>query len=506
MSSSDHVDDRRRVKAAQSRTDVTAAAWLLAAFTCLYLSTAKGVLEYGDDWSMLYVTSALADHRGTDIPADAPGAVRGADGRSYSKYGIGQSLTAVPFYVAGRALARANGHPTAAAGHILQGTEVTMMVTMVGVLASALSVALLFATCRTLGFSAAASFLTALALGIGTFAWHYSRTFMTEPTSMFALLSCVYLLLRWRRRPTGVTLALSGAAAGVTILLHLSTVVALPAIGVWLLWIAWDEGMGLRRAAGAALAWGLPVVGAVAMVAAYNLNRFGTISETGYGNPSDALVNPVGVGLYGFLLSSGKSIFVYAPILIASAAGWGRLWKRHRRVAACVALSLGCYLTFHAGLSYWWGGGAWGPRYATVLLPLMLLGLPALVDGGLGPAGRVCLIALGALSVLVQLASVFVPYIPYEAQMEATPVLFNEMLWNPAYSPVAHHIRALLAGTFDADFAYRYFQHPAWRWIQGGLFLVAVAFGAYAWRTCRRSTSFSRDDRREIVLQHSLAD
>ncbi len=53
MSSSDHGDDRRRLKAMQARTDVAAAAWLLAAFTCLYLSTAKGVLEYGDDWSML---------------------------------------------------------------------------------------------------------------------------------------------------------------------------------------------------------------------------------------------------------------------------------------------------------------------------------------------------------------------------------------------------------------------------------------------------------------------
>jgi hypothetical protein len=494
MSREDHVDNRRRFKALLSRTDGAAAACLVVAFTFVYLSTAKGVLEYGDDWSMLYVTSALVDHLGADVPADSPGAVPGIDRRFYSKYGIGQSLTAVPFYLAGRELAGIRGHQIAANGQLLQATELTFAVTTVSVLATATTVGLLFLTCRALGFSTRASFVTAAALGIGTFAWHYSRTFMTEPSSMLALLASTYLLLRWRLRPRPLTLALSGIAAGVTILLHLSTVVALPALGVWLLWTSWNERRGLTRTLVAAAIWGSPIVVAILVVATYNALRFGHIGETGYGSPTAALVHPVWVGLYGFLLSPGKSVFVYAPILLASAAGWGRLWRRDPTVATVVTVSIVCYLTFHAGLSYWWGGGAWGPRYAAILLPLMLLGLPALIDGGLGKWGWAALMALGVASVFVQCASVFVPYIPYEARMEATPALFDEMLWNPAFSPVVYHSVSLLRHEYALDVAFKYYQKPEWIWLQSAASVIAIGLVVgCAWRTCGRSARIAHD-------------
>jgi hypothetical protein len=175
---------------------------------------------------------------------------------------------------------------------------------------------------------------------------------------------------------------LSRVVAGFSILVHLSNIVALPALGLWLLWTAWDQRIGVRRTAVAVPTWSVPIAASVGVVAFYNLSRFGTLSGKGYRAPTAAFVNPVWVRLYGFFVSSGKSVFVSAPILIASAAGWHLLWRQKRGTAACMAILIVGYLAFHGTLSYWWGGGAWGPRYATVLLPFMLLGLPALLDRG----------------------------------------------------------------------------------------------------------------------------
>lgn len=459
----------------ERRVDSLLAGWLFVSFLLLYFSCSKGVLEYGDDWSMVQVTHAIVDHFGVDVPPDTPGSLIGKDGRSYSKYGLGQSVIGIIPYIVGSRWSATKSNPVVVDHHVLQATGLTYAVTSVGIFATSTCIALMFLTVRALGFSPGSAVLTALALGAGTFAWHYGRTFMTEPTSMLLLLTSFYGLVR-RADGGGLGwLVLSGAAAGATVVLRVGTLVVLPALGLLLILGLWPQRRDLLVVIKALACWLIPIGAMLTVVAVYNYVRFATFAQTGYGDPDQNLAHPMLIGLAGFLFSPGKSVFVYAPILLASLWGWAALSRRNRSVALAVTVLVMMYVAFHAKLIYWWGGGAWGPRYLAMLLPLCLLGLPALLETPLGLRAKAVLISLACVSLVVQFTSIYVPYIPYEIRIKQNPSLLQPMLWSPKYSPLWYELKCLFYPEYPPDFAYTYFHRPQWMPYQRGGFILAVA-------------------------------
>jgi hypothetical protein len=78
-------------------------------------------------------------------------------------------------------------------------------------------------------------------------------------------------------------------------------------------------------------------------------------------------------GLYGFLLSSGKSVFLYSPPLVLGLFGLGTAW-RHRRAESAFFVSLIVVsLLFNAKFRHWHADYCWGPRHLVSIAPLMLL-------------------------------------------------------------------------------------------------------------------------------------
>lgn len=84
-------------------------------------------------------------------------------------------------------------------------------------------------------------------------------------------------------------------------------------------------------------------------------------------------------GTWGYLLSSGKSIFVYSPPLIILPLFWHRLQKRYFPEIMSFLLLTATYLIAYASARLtenayiWHGGMAWGPRYITMLIPFGML-------------------------------------------------------------------------------------------------------------------------------------
>jgi hypothetical protein len=455
------------------------AAWLGLFSLLLYIGTARGTLSFGDDASMLGVTRSIATHASFAVPPGTPGASPGIDGRYYSKYGLGQSALAVPFYLVGRfvyersdAVLR-NANPDA--------NPITYCACLLGIVSGAATVVLLYLTCISLGFGQFASAISTIAFGASTFAWFYARTFMTEPTSTFFLVLAFYALLSSTQDSGLFWLFVSGFGLGVALLVRLQNSIVLPVFAASLIWMVRASGRNWKTALRAVTVWAAPILASFAVITEYNYLRFGNPLDTGF-NAQLApfklaqfiFQTPLYVGLYGLLLSPGKGMLWYAPVLIPALYGWRFLWQRNSGATTVMGTLAVTYLLFYAPVTWWFGGGCWGPRFMVEILPFLMIGFAALIDHGLGLIGWSVVGALSTLSFFIQLPSILVSYVPYIALMKTSPGGLARTLWNPAYSPIIVQTKYLLRHTYPYDLAYNAYPSTFLGWLQFGSLAAAL--------------------------------
>jgi len=78
-------------------------------------------------------------------------------------------------------------------------------------------------------------------------------------------------------------------------------------------------------------------------------------------------------GLFSLLLSPGKSLFVYSPLLLLALPGTLLLLRR-RGCEAILLLALAAGNVALFACWYDWGVGvSWGPRFLVPLVPLLLV-------------------------------------------------------------------------------------------------------------------------------------
>ncbi len=114
---------------------------------------------------------------------------------------------------------------------------------------------------------------------------------------------------------------------------------------------------------------------------------------------------PLTAGLYGLVLSTGKSLFLYAPWLALAVIGWRAMPLPEEDLARDLAILAGLGLVVIGERSDWHGGQGWGPRLYVVLLPALALPLGWLA----ARARRLWLPLLGGLGALAQLPGLLIP-------------------------------------------------------------------------------------------------
>jgi hypothetical protein len=147
-------------------------------------------------------------------------------------------------------------------------------------------------------------------------------------------------------------------------------------------------------------------------------------------------------GIYGPLLSPGKGLVLYAPILLLLPAGLWRFGKRDAGAALLVTATIAVCVFAHANtLVVWLGGWAWGPRFLVPIIAIGVLPLAELLEHG-GRTQRLAMLVFGALGAIIQVPALLLDKGEYIAHLRdqqpgkciwAAEDLYK---WHPSYTPI----------------------------------------------------------------------
>lgn len=401
---------------------------------------------------MFYVTQGLVERGSPTLPpvegaalsCDVNwqcGSVQVADGSFRSAYPLLPSFVAIPFYFAGSSFAQffdARFHEFL--------TRVA--VTGVSALASAVSAAVVAMLAVELGASTRGAILISLLFGTTTIAWPYARYFWSEPIATACLASALLFAIRTRRSCSRWLWFAAALALGLAVATRLALAAAIPAIGFYLVV---NYTRDRHATAVRWLAFGSAFLGPALLIAWYNVVRFGSIFQIGYGTLPEASLTPGYVdpakfaenlvaAVGGLFFSPGKSLFLYAPPVVAGVLAIPALWRRAPRETALFGGIFVSFLALFAAYGRWQGEAAWGPRYLVPLVPVALLPLAAWfpADGESSKVGRFRFLSVTAgLGLAVQVLSLASNYDTYILQTGGPTGPGAERRWfDPAASPL----------------------------------------------------------------------
>ncbi|MGA2504260.1 MAG: phospholipid carrier-dependent glycosyltransferase [Anaerolineales bacterium] len=344
---------------------------------------------------------------------------------------------------------------------LLEGSGRVQTLFLLNIFATALAAACVFASVRKLGYPDRTALVTALLFGLGTQAWPYTRTYFRDPLAMlflaFAWLCALQLNQAGSRR--GRILAGAGIILGLLlgILTKNTVTVAIPAVLILLIpfWKSLGSRGKLPHKPGRFQPWvvllvGIALVGIVVFLltasgplARFSLNYYFQLLVFFFTSPHPNFLE----AFFGPLVSPGKSLFLYSPVLLLSLAALVK--KRIETFAAWgyVILLIVAQALFYDAL--WWGNVNWGLRFLAPAMPLLAIAAASLVDRILHlPKGWVWIGILGVLSGLVQVIGISAPLGEYyQAMMSLTPQVTGTLqVWTPGYSALIWTAGRILSG------------------------------------------------------------
>jgi hypothetical protein len=331
-------------------------------FLFLYGITSRGRFQTSDEMAVFATGVSLAT-RG-ELAIDQLQALqehvnvgqKGPDGHLYAKFFPGNALSAALVY---KLTAQSNDQPYVRwFGELAPSATGARWCARLNAVWGALAMVALLLLLRRY-FDWRTAILTVVLVGICSDWWYQSRGFFSEVGAgafLVASLCCAAY-----NKPYGSSIALA-----TSILFRPTNLFALP---IW--------GKTVWRQYLTAFLSGLIIVAGGLILAGYNWVRFG--SPLNFGYESGNFSAPLWQGLYGVLLSPGRSLFVYSPILLFAIPGGWLLYKSEKiLMILCLIPVLGYAVTI-AHWHRWDGGLTWGSRLMTPVVPLLaVLAAPAL--------------------------------------------------------------------------------------------------------------------------------
>lgn len=397
-------------------------------FLLFYGITARAELQVSDEVAV-FATSASLVTKGTlaiDEMQWLQDTVnigkKGRDGHLYTKYFPGNIFSAAAIY---RLLERPLDQPYIWNHKVLAPSNSgARMALRLNAILGALGMVGLFCLIRHY-FGGSVAAITVCLIGVCSDWWYQSRGFLSEVGAGALLTLGMYFAIT--KRPFRGALALAAS-----LLFRPLNLIVLPA------WVIAAKQGGRR------VAWSVfPILGSLSLLALYNFARFGSPLDFGY--VGEGFYTPLLRGLYGILLSPGRSPFVYSPILLLAIPGFVLLCRRERIFALACLFAITAYILAASSWSSWDGGWTWGSRLLTPVIPLAGFLVAPVVERGRSRRWLLVLIVvLAAIGLTVQLVALARdPLGVIITQVSSGEVTYHETVHTVHNSWLALQVRSL---------------------------------------------------------------
>jgi len=368
--------------------------YLFLAVACLYFASMSREVPWGDARPVYEVALSLVHGDGVAVqtrwPATAP---PGRDGKFYAPQPLVPSLTHLPGAVVRAWVGRL--HPTAESVYLLE----VFACHLAGGLLGALAAWLFFRLCLQHGAPRRVARLAAILLAGGSLLWVYARYPFTEIVQLVCFTGFFMAVAQLARRLDRRTAVAAGLWAGALVNTKYVCALCLPGALVVLALVHCRTPRSLGRSLVHA---GLGFLPFLLMALGYNYLRFGSLTNTGYQQIGNVMVENVLLSTWGFLFSPGKSIFLYVPPLALAVLGLRRFWHQQRNTVWLMLATIVPLVLFYGRFPSWPGDWAWGPRYLVFAVPVLLLPVIAFLPSLRWP-GRALVAAVLALGLFVQI-------------------------------------------------------------------------------------------------------
>lgn len=202
--------------------------------------------------------------------------------------------------------------------------------------------------------------IAAAIFGLCTDWWYQSRGLFSEiGAGTFLILSLYY---SEKKSP-----AFSAISLGLSLLFRPTNLLGIP---IW--------AYGVYKTNRNSLWTIIFVFAGVGILGLYNWIRFESFGDFGYAN--ERFDHWIVSGLVGVLLTPGRSVFFYSPILILCISAARQLLLTDKIFAVTLLIVIASYVIVVASWHSWYGGTSWGSRLLTPILPLGMVLFSSLME------------------------------------------------------------------------------------------------------------------------------
>ncbi len=365
----------------------------------IYILTMSGHIYTIDSYHVFKVAESMTLKGSLEVPYTYM-AVRGVDDKYYSKFGIGQSIAAIPFFKCAQLLypyipKQVIEQIKAAQSKVItrlddrkapprylyvytQGPPdpfYSYIVLMFNPIVTALGMMLLLKLLMKLAYSIQVSFLMSCIAAFGTFVWPLSRDFFQHPLILVFLLQTIILWIGIKDQNTQILFFKMGIVGALAILTRVFTIIWIPIITAFLAYEFIASREWNKKRFISFIGYLAPILVSIVILAILNYVRFGDPMRSGYHTQFDEgfFSTPLLKGLALNFLSYDRSLFLFAPPILASIFGLKKFIKKNARLSTLIACFLLAYIILY---SKWWsyqGGWCIGPRFLLPIVPLLLL-------------------------------------------------------------------------------------------------------------------------------------